>query len=95
MIYRMNRTWSVTEAARNFSDVVNRAYFKGETTILLRAGQPVARITPIGPPDCTGAALADRLGLIRHLAAAEAAPFARDVEAARRELNTPAGRSWD
>ena len=50
MIYRMDRTWSVTEAARNFSDVVNRAYFKGETTILLRAAQPVGRITPTGPP---------------------------------------------
>ena len=91
----MSRTLNVTEAARNFSDVVNRAYFRGETTVLVRSGQAVARITPIGPSDCTGAALADRLSLIRHLSPEEAETFGNDIEVARLELNTPPGRLWD
>ena len=37
---------SVTEAARNFSDCVNRARYQGVTFILHRNGVPVARIVP-------------------------------------------------
>ena len=33
---------TVTEAARNFSDLVNRVYYRGESTILTRNGVPVA-----------------------------------------------------
>ena len=95
MIHDMSRTLSVTEAARNFSDVVNRAYYRGETTVLVRSGQPVARITPVALPDCTGAALAERLDLIRHLSPEEATAFGNDIEAARLALNTPPSRSWD
>jgi prevent-host-death family protein len=37
---------SVTEAARNFSDCVNRARYQGVTFILHRNGVPVARLVP-------------------------------------------------
>jgi prevent-host-death family protein len=40
------RTISVTEAARNFSDCVNRVRYQGVTFILHRNGVPVARIVP-------------------------------------------------
>jgi antitoxin (DNA-binding transcriptional repressor) of toxin-antitoxin stability system len=40
------RSISVTEAARNFSDCVNRARYQGVTFILHRNGIPVARIVP-------------------------------------------------
>jgi prevent-host-death family protein len=40
------RSISVTEAARNFSDCVNRARYQGVTFILHRNGVPVARIVP-------------------------------------------------
>ena len=39
---------SVTDAARNFSDCVNRARYQGVTFILHRNGVPVARIVPEG-----------------------------------------------
>ncbi len=91
----MERTITVTEAARNFSEVVNCAYYKGETTILLRSGQPVAKISPVGPMGCTGAWLADRLSMVSHLSAEGADAFADDVEVGRSELNTPPSPSWD
>ena len=40
------RSISVTEAARNFSDCVNRARYQGITFILHRNGVPVARLIP-------------------------------------------------
>ncbi len=38
---------SVTEAARNFSDCINRVRYQGVTFILNRNGVPVARIEPV------------------------------------------------
>jgi prevent-host-death family protein len=38
---------SVTEAARNFADCVNRARYQGTTFILHKNGVPVARIAPV------------------------------------------------
>ena len=40
------RSISVTEAARNFSDCVNRARYQGITFVLHRNGVPVARLVP-------------------------------------------------
>jgi antitoxin (DNA-binding transcriptional repressor) of toxin-antitoxin stability system len=40
------RSISVTEAARNFSDCVNRARYQGVTFVLHRNGVPVARLVP-------------------------------------------------
>jgi antitoxin (DNA-binding transcriptional repressor) of toxin-antitoxin stability system len=40
------RSISVTEAARNFSECVNRTRYQGLTFILHRNGVPVARIVP-------------------------------------------------
>jgi prevent-host-death family protein len=37
---------SVTEAARNFADCLNRARYQGTTFILHKNGVPVARIVP-------------------------------------------------
>jgi antitoxin (DNA-binding transcriptional repressor) of toxin-antitoxin stability system len=37
---------SVTEAARNFSDCINRTRYQGTTFILHKNGVPVARIVP-------------------------------------------------
>jgi antitoxin (DNA-binding transcriptional repressor) of toxin-antitoxin stability system len=39
---------SVTEAARNFADCINRAHYQGVTFILHKNGVPVARIEPAG-----------------------------------------------
>jgi prevent-host-death family protein len=37
---------SVTEAARNFADCVNRVRYHGMTFVLLKNGSPVARLVP-------------------------------------------------
>ncbi|HEY1902401.1 MAG TPA: hypothetical protein VGG56_08240 [Terracidiphilus sp.] len=41
-----DKTISVTDAARNFADCVNRAHYQGITFILHKNGVPVARIGP-------------------------------------------------
>jgi prevent-host-death family protein len=41
-------TITVTEAARNFAECVNRAHYQDVTFVLLKNGEPVARIVPDG-----------------------------------------------
>ena len=91
----MERVVSVTEAAKNLSEVVDRAYHRGEATILTRSGRPVARIVPMAPGECTGRALAERLKSIRRLTSVEVRDFQRDLRDARPELNQPPSSSWD
>ena len=43
----MEREMTVTEAARNFADVVSRAFYLGESTKLIKNGRAVARIVPV------------------------------------------------
>ncbi len=45
---------SVTEAARNFSDVINRVYYQGQSYLLTRGGTVVAQLSAVGAP-LTGA----------------------------------------
>ena len=44
----MSKMVTVTEAARNFSDVVNRVFYRGESMELTRGGTVVARLVPAG-----------------------------------------------
>jgi len=39
---------SATEAARKFSDLLNRVQYQGEEFIVERGGEPLCRITPVG-----------------------------------------------
>lgn len=39
---------TATEAARHFSDVLNRVRYRGETFVVERAGEPICRIVPAG-----------------------------------------------
>jgi len=45
---------SVTEAARNFSDCINRVRYQGVTFVLHKNGIPVARIVPEPGPGQNG-----------------------------------------
>lgn len=40
---------SATEAARTFSDLLNRIRYRGEEFVVERAGEPVCRMTPAAP----------------------------------------------
>lgn len=84
-----DRTVSVTDAARNFSDLVNRVYYTGETATLVRNGVAVARVVPAGPTACPAARLADAWPGLPHLPPADARTFAADVARARAELPPP------
>ena len=93
--FPMKRTISVTQAARNFSDLVNRAYYRGESAVLVRSGQPVARLVPITPEPINGEELADLWESMPHLTPDEAEKFAQDIEASREALNQAPQSSWD
>ena len=84
------RTLTVTEAARRFADVVNRAFYRHETTVLVRNGVPVAYLAPMSPAGIAARELAHRWPLLPRLSADDAAGFADDLAAARAELPGPA-----
>ncbi len=84
-------TISVTDAARNFADCVNRAHYQNVTFVLLKNGSPVARLVPDSEKVCTGRDLAEALATA-DLSEAEAAAWYRDLQAARKSLKTPADK---
>ena len=85
-------TISVTEAARNFADCVNRAHYQNITFVLLRNGSPVARLVPDNEKACSGRDLAEALAGTQ-LSKADAVAWHRDLRAARKTLKAPA-RKW-
>ncbi len=44
---------SATEAARSLSDIINRVVNRGEEFVVERGGDPVCKISPVGPRRCT------------------------------------------
>jgi hypothetical protein len=82
---------SVTEAARNFADCVNRAHYQNVTFVLLRNGLPFARLTPDHEKVCMGSDLAEALAK-KELPAYEGKAWHRDLRAARKVLKAPADR---
>lgn len=85
-----SRTLTVTEAARRFADVVNRAFYRHETTVLVKNGVPVAYVAPMAPAGIAANELAHRWPLLPRLSAADAEGFAADVAAARAAMHPPA-----
>jgi antitoxin (DNA-binding transcriptional repressor) of toxin-antitoxin stability system len=82
---------SVTEAARNFADCVNRAHYQNVTFVLLKNGSPVARLVPDDEKVCVGRELAEALAKTQ-LPEDEARDWRRDLQAARKALKAPADR---
>ena len=52
---------TVTEAARNFAECVNRAHYQNVTFVLLKNGAPFARLVPDSQQVCAGRDLAQVL----------------------------------
>ncbi len=90
---RPTRTLSVTDAARRFADVVNRAFYRHETTVLLKNGVPVAFVAPMAPTGIPAGELAHRWTLLPRLSPSDAAAFADDLAAARAGAVLP-GDPW-
>ena len=76
---------TVTEAARNFADCINRVRYQGTTFVLQKNGVAVARIVPEERKSCTGLELAAALAKVR-LTPAELAAWRRDLREARKNL---------
>ena len=79
---------SVTEAARNFADCVNRAHYQDVTFVLLKNGSPVARLVPDAEKVCLGRDLAEALAGVR-LTDGEARAWRADLKKARKSLKAP------
>lgn len=82
---------SVTDAARNFADCVNRAHYQNVTFVLVKNGSPVARLVPDNEKVCTGRDLAEALAGTE-LSTEEAAAWNRDLRTARKTLKSPADK---
>lgn len=88
------RRVSVTEAARNFADIVNRAFYRGETTVLTRNGVAVAHIAPASPIGLPAHEVLRRWKMRRRLDPAEGEALARDIEDARKSI-PPLRDPWE
>ncbi len=78
---------SVTEAARNFAECVDRARYQGTVFDLFKNGIPVARIVPPDPAPRKGRELATALRkALRdiHLTREEADAWLKDLEELRK-----------
>lgn len=83
---------SVTDAARNFADCVNRVRYQNVTFVLLKNGVPVARIVPDGEKHCSAGDLAEALGTVE-LSSEEFRAWSRDLRKARKALK-PQHDKW-
>ena len=86
-------TISVTEAARNFADCVNRAHYQNVTFVLLKNGSPFARLVPHNEKVCLGRDLANVLAATE-LPDEEARAWRRDLQAARKKTLKAPGDKW-
>lgn len=83
---------SVTEAARNFAECVNRARYQGTSFVLLKNGKPVARLVPTEPKPRTGKALAAALRTAldgARLSREEADAWSRELAESRKKIGPP------
>lgn len=89
-----DRSLTVTEAARHFADLVNRTYYRGESTVLVRSGEPVAMVVPVGGASVTGRDWLASWREMPHLDPEDADDFGESLERARKNLTMP-GSQWD
>ena len=59
-----SRAISATDASRNFSEILNRVKYRGESFIIERGGERMCEIRPVAPTRFTGA---DLVALVRSL----------------------------
>ena len=89
-----NRRVSVTDAARNFADLVNRAFYRHETTVLVKNGVAVAHIGPATVDGIPASEALTRWRLAPHLSHADGDALDRDLAAGRAAL-PPLRSPWD
>jgi antitoxin (DNA-binding transcriptional repressor) of toxin-antitoxin stability system len=82
---------SATQAARTFSDLLNRVHYRGEEFVIERGGEPICTISPVKPLSCTGADIA---ALLQSLPKPDAA-FWDSVEEATKQYSELPRSPWE
>ena len=83
---------SATQAARRFSDLINRVLYRGEEFIIERGGEPVCRLAPVRPRRFT---LADMVKLLRSVPKPDSG-YWDDLEKIQREQKPRVPKSrWE
>jgi antitoxin (DNA-binding transcriptional repressor) of toxin-antitoxin stability system len=91
---QMEQIVSVTNAIRNFSHLINRVYYQGQSYLLTRGGVVVARLT--APKKyLIGAQLAQRWPDKLSLSAEEAANWESELTELQITVGAPAEVVWD
>ncbi len=90
----MLNTISVTDAARNFSDVINRIHYQRKSYLLTRGGMVVAKLTPADEL-LTGARLAALWEARPRLDPADAAAWEADLASLKAGVRPPEDAGWD
>src|SRR4030095_16988951 len=85
------RVISATEAARSFSELLDRVCYRGETFVIERGGEPVCEISHVKPMRFTGA---DFLTLLHSLPKPDPA-FWNAVETATRQEPAVPESPWE
>ncbi|MGQ0485525.1 MAG: type II toxin-antitoxin system Phd/YefM family antitoxin [Hyphomicrobiales bacterium] len=80
---------TATEAARRFSDIVNRAHYRGESFEVTRGGEVLVRIEPALPPPMTLGEILDRIDRGPGLDPEDAKLFEEQLAELRREAVLP------
>jgi len=86
-----SRVISATEAARSFSELLDRVCYRGETFIIERGGEPVCEISHVKPMRFTGA---DFLTLLHSLPKPDST-FWNAVEKATRQEPAVPESPWE
>jgi antitoxin (DNA-binding transcriptional repressor) of toxin-antitoxin stability system len=87
----MSQEISATEAARNFSEILNRVRYRGETFDIVRGGEVVATLGTAARRRATASALIAALDAVGDL---EDLEFASDLEQIQREQPTLPDDPW-
>jgi antitoxin (DNA-binding transcriptional repressor) of toxin-antitoxin stability system len=77
---------SATEAARNFSELLNRVRYRGERFLIERGGVTIGELRPVAPVRFTGR---DLLALLRSLPSVDDSFFDAVEAAARHQPQVP------
>lgn len=87
----MKKRISATDAARGFSDLINRVRYRGEEFVIERSGEPICAMVPVGP---VGPTLSDLAQLIRTLPAPDEAYLAETEALTNNQPKVPSS-PWE
>ena len=79
-------TISVAQAARTFSDLLNRVHYGGEAFVIERGGEPICEMSPVAAPRFTGA---DLMSLLSSLPKPDAGFWDAVKKATRQKTSIP------